>query len=144
MPSDIIADDAGKNSQPSQDRERAEKGAVDPAPIRADKLPSKEEEVEKARAMLEGRDPEVVELIDELKEADKLVEVAKDGETIRVNPDTLDAHMAAGWRIVDAEKADAAKAADAPSGAFVHPPRDDDRPSKADAAKPSDKPSKSK
>lgn len=135
--------DAAKKTVPSQDPDFAARGASEPAPIPEDELPSKEKDLQKARAILEGKDPEVAELIDELKDSDELVEVAKGGKTLRVNPATLDAHLSVGWRIVDADRADAAKArADEPdAGPFVRPPKGDPgRPSRADVPKPADKP----
>lgn len=143
MSDDAIRVDGAKKTEPHPDKGYAEKGASTPAPIPEHKLPDRDREMRKARAILDGRDPEVAALVDEVKESGGLVQVAKDGETIDVDPATLDAHMAAGWRIVDADRADAARAArdDEPDGPFVHPPRDDaDKPSKADAPKPADKP----
>ncbi len=34
-------------------------------------------------------------------EKENLVAMAKDGETIAVHPTTVDAHLAAGWKVVE-------------------------------------------
>lgn len=105
-----------EKTKPDPDKEIAAKGGVIAAPIPAEDRPNREKDVAKAQAMCEGKDPEFVEFVDELEAGDKMVEVAKDGDTLKVAPAAMADHLRLGWRIVDADKADAAKADDKPKG----------------------------
>lgn len=100
--------DAGRKTIPHPDPEEARKGASLPAPIPEDELPNKEKDLRKARAMLEGKDPAVVDILEKVEAKDKLVKVAKDGKTLDVHPTALEDHAALGWRVV----ADAVKGLD--------------------------------
>lgn len=93
-----------EKTKPDPDKEIAAKGGVIAAPIPAEDRPNREKDVAKAQAMCEGKDPEFVEFVDELEAGKKLVEVEKDGETLKVAPAALADHLGLGWTIV--EKAD--------------------------------------
>ncbi len=56
--------------------------------------------IEKAQAMRDGADPELVERLEELEDTKKLVKVTRDGDTLRVHPSTVQAHVDAGWKLV--------------------------------------------
>ncbi len=95
--------DGARETEPHPVKEYAEKGASTPAPIPEDELPSRDRDLKKARAMLEGKDPKVVEAVDQIKADDGLVKVVKGGKSLDVHPDAVDAHLAAGWRVDDEE-----------------------------------------
>lgn len=88
-----------KASVPHPDAELAGKGLSTPAPIPEEDLPNREKDLKKARAILDGRDPEVVELVEKVKDDDGLVKVVKDGKHLEVHPATVEAHLAAGWKV---------------------------------------------
>lgn len=108
-PAEVTRVDGARPTVPSPDAKEAAKGTSFPAPIPEDKLPNKEKELKKAQAMLDGRDPEFVEMLDEAKDGKKMLTVRKDGETLRVHPSTLEAHLAAGWAFVDEDEKSKAK-----------------------------------
>lgn len=115
-----------KASVPDPDPKLAAKGLSTPAPIPEDELPNREKDLKKARAILDGRDPEVVELIEAVKDDGGFVKVVKDGKSLDVHPDTVDAHLAAGWEIAAAEldeARDETAKADKPKPVKVDEPR---------------------
>ena len=57
--------------------------------------------IDKAQAMRDGKDPEFVERMEEIEHSKRHVKVERDGETLRVHPDTVEAHINAGWKLAD-------------------------------------------
>ena len=91
-------------TQKDQKEADASKPAVDRnAPIvgnNAKPNTTQEAVIEKAQAMRDGTDPELVERLEEIEDTKKLVKVTRDGDVLRVHPSTVKAHVDAGWKLV--------------------------------------------